>query len=231
MLHLSLLVLPRDARRWQFLQPYELHQLLWKAFPGLDREASDGRFLYRYDEHEHAHSVLVQSVNRPDWSFIDDEAEGSISRVKMFDPAAFPGGTHLRFFLRANPVVLRCGYTGIGRNGKDKRRLIPVGSDRRRMAERMGVDIGTVPSRDEQLVEWLRRKGGEGGFELIHCTPGPGRDHLLSRSAQEPPITITGVDFEGVVRVLDPAAFARSLGRGIGRAKGFGFGMLSVMRI
>ena len=38
------------------------------------------------------------------------------------------------------------------------------------------------------------------------------------------------VRFEGVLQVVDPVAFQQTLRRGIGSAKGFGFGLLSIAR-
>jgi CRISPR system Cascade subunit CasE len=41
----------------------------------------------------------------------------------------------------------------------------------------------------------------------------------------------TGVDFDGVLRVTDPALFTQSLAAGIGAGKAWGFGLLSVARV
>jgi CRISPR system Cascade subunit CasE len=38
------------------------------------------------------------------------------------------------------------------------------------------------------------------------------------------------VRFDGRLTVLDSARFAETLAAGVGRAKGFGFGLLSVLR-
>lgn len=239
MLHLSLLTLPRSSSRWRFLEPYQLHQLLWTAFPGLPRHSREGRFLYRHEENEKAHSVLVQSATAPDWSSVEDEADGTITRVKTFDPAVFSEGTRLRFLLRANPVVRRRGYPD-GSGGDMQSRHIAVGSDRKRMSERLGMKLDEMPSREELLIEWLARKGADGGFAVMACMPGPNHDVELRRpdpekrkdreKQREKPILLTTVEFEGILRVTDPIAFERTLRLGIGRGKGFGLGLLSVAR-
>ena len=230
MLYLSLLTLPRTASRWRFLQPYQLHQVLWKGFSDISGKIPDNRFLYRHDEREQEHSVLVQSAVAPDWSFLESETDGTCTQVKKFDLGAFSEGTRFRFLLRANPVVLRRGYPGEGRRGEEKRRLIPVGSDRQRMAKRLGLSIDRFPSREEQLLDWLQKKGKGGGFELMDCVPGPNHDYVVRRVRKEPPLTLTGVEFEGILRITDSNSFATTLQQGIGRGKGFGFGLLSMMR-
>src|SRR5690606_27131912 len=104
MLYLSLLTLPRASAAYQFLESYQLHQLLWKAFPGVPRGEHDKRFLYRHEENNLAHLVLLQSVLPPDWTFLDHDSAGAQAQVKSFDPRLLQPGARLRFFLRANPV-------------------------------------------------------------------------------------------------------------------------------
>ena len=43
-------------------------------------------------------------------------------------------------------------------------------------------------------------------------------------------MTHQAVRFEGVLQVVDPVAFQQTLRCGIGSAKGFGFGLLSLAR-
>jgi len=230
MLHLSLIRLPRTASRWRFMRSYELHQVLWKGFPELKRGETENRFLYRHDERDECHSVLLQSTVQPDWSFLEDEAEGSAVQVKTFDPAKIDRGTRLRFLVRTNPVVLRKYPDG-------KSRHIVVGSRMDLVAGRLGVPLESLPSREELQLAWMERKAGEGGFELIACVPGASRDYLFRKPKERcgtnetGRITFTGVDFEGILRVVDPEQFAETVRRGIGRARGFGFGLLSLQRL
>jgi CRISPR system Cascade subunit CasE len=238
MLHLSLLRLPRRAARWRYLEPYQLHQVLWRAFPELPRHTGEGRFLYRHEEDEDRHCVLVQSATAPDWSFLDNEAEGTTSCMRSFDPSKIERESVYRFRLRANPAVRRRGYT----DNTTGARHIPVGSDRHRQAEMLGVALDAVPTREEQLQSWLARKGSEGGFTLLDCVPGPNHDVLIGQPIRDTsthersperkprPILLTAVEFDGLLRVSDAAAFERTLRQGIGRGKGFGFGLLSIAR-
>lgn len=236
MLHLSLLTLSGHSSRWMYLQPYHLHQLLWKGFPGVPRNTGKTYFLYRYDQHDAGHNVLVQSVIPPDWSKVDADNDALVVQVKEFAPDRIPAGTRLNFFVRANPVVRRKGYE----DRVDRKRCgrhIVVGSNRALQAERMGVKVEVIPTREQQLVQWLQRQGAQGGFDIaadMHDVPcvtiGPNLDVVVGRAKGSPPMTFTTVDFEGILVVREPAAFAATVANGIGRGKAFGFGLLSVKR-
>lgn len=234
MLHLSLITLPRTTMQWRFLRPYELHQILWKGFKGLERGEEKNRFLYRHQEENDLHSILVQSATVPDWSFLADEASGTTAETRSFEADTIKAGDQLRFVLRANPVVHRKHPGGI-------KKRIAVGSDRRRLAEMRGLDKDALPSREEMLIGWLARKGADGGFTIergekdrILCDVGPNMDIVLRKPAQKEKderVTLTTVDFSGVLRVTDPKAFEQTLRRGLGRGRSFGCGLLSVARL
>lgn len=230
MLHLSLLTLPRSVGRWRFMTSYQLHQILWRGFPGLDRGENENRFLYRHDERETEHSVLVQSATIPDWSFLADEAEGTTADVKAFDPARLVEGISLRFLLRANPVVTRKYEDG-------SKRRIAVGSDREQLARKRGMNKDDLPTREQMLFDWIEKNGNEGGFaiergenERILCDVGPNHDITVHKPGKKDSVVLTAIDFTGILRVTDPAAFANTLQRGIGRGRAFGCGLISVRR-
>lgn len=77
-------------------------------------------------------------------------------------------------------------------------------------------------------VEWLARKGRESGFALRHVTverSGPAelfRDRERNRVFQ-------GVLYGGTLIVTDSLLFREVLQKGIGPAKAFGFGLMSVV--
>ncbi len=234
MMHLSLLTLPRSAARWRFLEPYQLHQIIWQGFPGITSDEGSRPFLYRHNEDEKCHSILVQSAVMPDWRQLDNEAEGSTAQMRTLDPQALNAGARFRFFVRANPVVERKGYTD-----KASRRVV-VGSTLKSLAGRLGVEVATLGDREQQLTAWIERKGAEGGFAIERdeltrplLMISPNHDYVIrrSRNRKAEPMTFTGVDFEGILRITDAAAFATTLQSGIGRGKGFGFGLITVAKV
>lgn len=243
MLHLSLITLPRDTPQWRFLRPYELHQILWKGFKGLKRGERENRFLYRHQEAGEVHSILVQSATAPDWSFLADEASGTRAETRPFNTEGIDANDRLHFLLRANPVVSR-RFVGEKKRPDDKydrQRRIAVGSDRERLAKLLGKEKDDLPSREDMLIQWLERKGMDGGFVIergekdrILCDIGPNMDIILRKPEQKEKderVTLTTVDFSGVLRVTDADAFAQTLRHGLGRARAFGCGLLSVRRM
>lgn len=231
MLHLSLLRLPLADPRWRHLDPYQAHQVVWKAFPDVPR--GERPFLFSLDARPTHQSLLVQSARAPTWEQFDGGAE---VEQKTFDPMAVPAGVPLRFFLRANPTVERKGYA----SGSQR---IGVGLNPALTFERMGRP-GEHPTRPEdvavwrhgELVSWLERQGERGGFRLdvvdgkAACLTGPIVARKLIRGAKDrrPPMTLHEVEFTGRLIVTDREAFARTAARGVGRGKAFGCGLLMV---
>ncbi len=88
----------------------------------------------------------------------------------------------------------------------------------------------------EELVEYIKRKGDEGGFTVDESTLrtfSRGREYFEKRDQNGHRMTglHSAVEFEGVLTVTDPAKFYGSFTRGIGSAKAFGFGLLVIAPI
>lgn len=102
-----------------------------------------------------------------------------------------------RFQVRCNPTL---------RRSADKRRLGIYGEDR--------------------LRTWFARKAETGGFRVVDgaLTVGAPLETAFRKAGH------TGkhvsVDFGGVLNVVDRPVFRQTFSRGIGSAKGFGFGLL-----
>lgn len=204
-MYLSLLRLDPTSRRsvTEAMRPYELHRSLLGAFP--DKVAGgSGHVLFRIDTHSEtgAMSVLVQSEKEPDWAKVNGAA-GFIAehKTRPFDPQ-FVEGQLLRFRLRANPT----------------KRLAESG-------KRQGV-LG-----EEAQMAWLRRKGQQGGFKLVDAgviSEGSAADKMTDASGREHGLTMISVRFDGLLCVVDSDDFRQTVEQGIGSAKGFGFGLLSI---
>jgi CRISPR system Cascade subunit CasE len=184
-------------------RPYELHRSLLSAFPDRE-EGGPGHVLFRLDTDGETGgiSVLLQSEKEPDWGKLNG-ATGFITeyKSKQFDPE-FVQGQMLRFRLRANPT----------------RRIKDSG-------KRQGI-LG-----EEAQTDWLRKKGLQSGFEVIDATvikEGFAEDKMTDTNDRKHNLTILSVRFDGLLRVIDPDAFRQTIEQGIGSAKGFGFGLLSI---
>ena len=228
----------RKSRDPQFLRPYHPE--------GFDRQVhvprgQDAGFLFRVDpfplgralphrEPERAAAVahgraviLVQSAVEPDWDYAFHNALHLLAAPPEARAVecAWAAGDVCHFRLRANPTR--------------KRR---VGTEMAKIEH--GVRVGLY-TEDEQLA-WLARKGEEGGFRLVSChvvpegkvygtkmepkTPDGGREECREHKMQH-----FAVRFDGVLQVTDPEALLETVRCGIGPAKAFGFGLLSLARV
>jgi CRISPR system Cascade subunit CasE len=186
--------------------PYEMHRTLMGAYPD-ELAPGQERVLFRVDGDLRRGwlAVLVQSLKEPDWSDLQAEASDYLlplpapnPEVKPFRPA-FARGQILVFRLRANPTV-----------------------------KRQGRRWGLVDETEQG--EWLRRKAAGGGFQILQARarqedPVGGK---IQRVEEAHTLKLISVRFDGVLRVVEPEAFLRSVAYGIGSGKAFGFGLLSL---
>lgn len=77
---------------------------------------------------------------------------------------------------------------------------------------------------DEEIEEWLFRRGDMGGFEIVDYDADP-LPEIRARKGQ-----FNVVRFEGILRVKTLEAFQKVLSDGIGQGKVYGLGMLSIGR-
>jgi CRISPR system Cascade subunit CasE len=202
----------------------ELHRTVMSAFPpaGAVGEGARERFgvLHRLDlDRRQGRLVLyVQSGEQPDWSglppdYLLPEPGLENPAVKSVDKAyhGLKSGAVLAFSLKANAT---------------RKIDTKTGPDGRR---RHGRRIELVQEEDQ--VAWLRRKGEQGGFQVLSVrVAGPTKEkgHRQQRGAVISPLTLAGVVFEGRLRVTDSEKFSQSLTRGIGPGKAYGLGLLSL---
>jgi len=164
-------------------------------------------------------------------------------------------GQVLRFSLRANPTVKKQLPKPDGSPHKNGLRValtcpahalhfLEERGEKVTEEERLRVKTGGTRSHDDIVgracLRWLVDKGKAGGFVLLnseHCAVIPEGLRLwkkpdeCKRPDRRVDLTFAAVLFEGTLKVTDPDAFANALARGIGPAKAFGFGLLSVARV
>ena len=204
-MYLSRLKLDSAVRKTRelLISPYQLHQAIYHGFP----KDGAGRVLYRIDDSPRLGtiSLLVQSEKEPDWQKAEylnlclrDKTE-----FHYFTPDLKSGRT-LYFRLRANPSVKK-----------------------QEEGKKNGYRVGLIQEKDQ--LAWLNRKAASGGFSIVSCHVIPeGIAHDdISRSANDKRRHFA-VCFEGVLKVTDESIFTETVKSGIGSAKGFGFGLLSL---
>lgn len=213
----------REARR-DLASPYELHRTLARVFPG-DRADADGPnaerqpghgLLFRAEpEAPGGPQVLVQSLIEPDWRRLPD-GYARVEGPKVFEPV-FSEGQRLRFRLVANPTVRK--KTGETRSdGKPRVTRVPLVHDRAPEGH-PDVTMG--------YLDWLDRKAEVNGFAVENVIDAP---FQVTGGRSKQGLTLFGVQFDGVLSVLNHRSVVSAVHSGVGPAKGFGFGLLSLMR-
>lgn len=208
--------------------PASLHKTVMRAFPD-DAGPSPRRahaVLHRLDQEQGERPVLLlQSRTRPmterwsagyvidlsgdlDLAFSTVDENPAIRNVEQ-ERAALTAGGRFTFRLRANTtkkIDTKTGADGIRRQG----RRVPLRGDGERMC-------------------WLRRHADAAGFsfdpERLRIT-----EIAPSGGGGETFVTLAGTLFEGILVVRDVEPFRLALAEGIGPAKAFGFGLLSIRR-
>ncbi|MET8048506.1 type I-E CRISPR-associated protein Cas6/Cse3/CasE [Streptosporangium sp. NPDC005286] len=195
---------------------HDMHRTLMSAYPELPPTAtyrSAHGVLWRLDTVAPAGIVqYVQSHTAPDWARLPDGLLLKSAEVRSLQPVldAIKAGRRFTFRLVANPT--RCIRV---ENGAEKHQRVPL----RQHAEQ---------------IAWLIGKGDQHGFVIPASRQGPPDvtastiPRLIGKKRQPHPITIAPVRYDGHLIVTDPTAFTTALTTGIGRAKSYGCGLLSL---
>lgn len=187
----------------QLHNPYEIHRTLWLAFPDAPEQRRD--FLFRVEQRTSRQvQVLVQSQRQP---------SANIENARLLASKAMElhllKGSHLRFLLIANPVKTITDEHGrLDSKGEVKKCRVPL--------------IKEV----EQLA-WLQRKLE--GAALVNSVEIEKQLPLHFRKGSKSG-KIQPYAFKGVLQVVDAQALQDLLQHGIGHAKAFGCGLLSLAR-
>ena len=188
---------------------YAWHRAIWKAFPGRPQAKRD--FLFRVKTVSDGFRLFVLGPTKPvcpQWC--PDSAWAS----KEVSPGFLEHNSY-QFDLLANPTKK---VTKLGADGK------PLKNSVRK------VLTGQAEQR-----EWLFRKAAASGFTVstshgISIDPAGRYSFSKNHGRQETGLHV-GIRYLGVLEVTDRNAFKEAFTRGIGSAKGFGFGMLLIQPI
>ncbi len=209
---LAPVLLPEDAEA----RAGVAHRLVWTLFADSAERTRD--FLWREDK---PGCFMVLSSRQP-----VTEAERLFTiDTKPFAPA-LDRGDRLGFLLRANPTIDHAVPARTRRSVRsdvvmDLLRSVPPGEERRRVRPQIIQEAGAA---------WLLRVGGRCGF-VPKVVQADGYDQLkIPRAPGKASVSVSTLEFEGVLEVTDPGIFLTHLGAGFGRARAFGCGLMLIRR-
>lgn len=216
---------------------YEMHRTVSTAFPAVSgsksyREEYHVLFRSEFQVKRDQVYLLVQSSMEPDWSAVRDKyPDYFMQPAKCIDISwllpAIENGHVFRFKVKANPTMKK---TEKKADNTSRSARIPLKTE-------------------STLVDWLIRKGGQGGFKPARVkitTSSPVYDIFIAPEgnragypvrasgstevgkAQGDKMTFFGVVFEGYLVVTNASEFVKTLRIGIGSGKAFGYGLLSI---
>ncbi|MEV6071899.1 type I-E CRISPR-associated protein Cas6/Cse3/CasE [Nocardia sp. NPDC052001] len=212
----------RRGTRGFLSSPQVVHAAVMASFPPgtLEHATDTGRVLWRIDQHDKNIHLYVVSPIESDFTHIIEQAGwpttgawATRKYAQLLDTLTV--GQRWHFRLTANPVH----HTKTSPN--------PT-------AHKIRGRV-TALKAPEQL-DWLHRKAALSGFALADCGPIDAREpdlRILDRNnltfrRGAATVTLSTATFEGTLIVTDTALLTTALTHGIGRAKGYGCGLLTL---
>ncbi|WP_018569282.1 type I-E CRISPR-associated protein Cas6/Cse3/CasE [Streptomyces sp. PsTaAH-124] len=228
--------------------PHRLHAAI---LSGLAVQPVTERVLWRLDTNTpHRAEVLVLTASRPSWAHLVDAAgwpgaDGGDPLIADYAPllGRLAQGREFGFRLTANPVQ---SIPRPDRPSEQQAARLKEGTDNSSLHRGFRVAHRTAA----QQLDWLFKRCERHGFSIPDATaapPAPGlqtgehalsagpavtlvsRDILRFRKRPDGPrVTLSTATFEGRLRVTDTDALRTALLHGIGPAKGYGQGLLTL---
>ena len=199
-----------------------MHAAVMAAFPPDALETTDQRALWRLDKAQHRYTLYVLSPLPPDFTHLVEQAGWIGQSWDSTEYDKFLGqlktGQQWAFRLAANPVK---AIRKAGKRGKVVPHVTP-----------------------QQQVDWLVQRSESLGFQLLptlgfedqpDATVTEGQDHHFGRNDRDRRgkrnrVSLRIVQFDGHLEITDAERFRHTLVSGIGRAKAYGCGLLTLRR-
>ena len=200
---------------------YQAHRLVWSLFA--DDPYRERDFLYRWENAREGSFCLYTVSARP------PEDRHGVFRVepKEYKPR-LAKGTRLAFKLRANPIRSKRDV-----QGRQSRHDVVMDAKHKNRAEN---PENPLPSMAEIVqttgLQWLKDRAVKHGFAIDpHSVRADGyRQHRFNKRPKSRTVSLSTIDFDGLMTVETPEDLVQALYNGVGPAKSFGCGLLMVRR-
>lgn len=205
----------RNARKL-LSSPHAMHAAVRSAFADpADYESAGTRTLWRLDTPAPATVHLyIASPGRPDLTHLVEQAgwpttEAWVTRNYATLLTSLQAGQEWAFRLTANP-------THSGRKTADAKET-----------QRFGH------LREPEQVDWLMRRAERNGFAVANQQDGRPNLRLHRRQTQSfkrgtGTVSLTTATYDGILQITDADGFRRALTGGIGHAKAYGCGLMTL---
>ncbi|MEV5830500.1 type I-E CRISPR-associated protein Cas6/Cse3/CasE [Actinomadura sediminis] len=230
----------RKESRTLLANPRAMHSNVCAAVPATpDTERS----LWRLDtDNDHRPYLVALTASKPDWTHLVEAAGWPAAdedhyTVADYSPllAQLAVGREFNFRLTANPVQ------------NTSRPIKQTDVQKKQLAQgtRRSFRIGHRTA--EAQLAWLLARATKHGFEILPARTDPGlpdlpledstpapdvrilnRDRLSFSKKSHKPVVLHTVTFQGHMRVTDTELLSRALLQGIGPAKAYGCGLLTL---
>lgn len=209
--------------------PQAMHAAVLSSF--MDDGDSRGRVLWRVDRDEHRTWLYVTSAPRPDFAHIVEQAGWSTTQVEA-------EGAQSGWDVRSYENLL--GSLAEGQTWGFRVTANPTRSTRRGGSQTGATPSGTQTAKSQryghvtvdQQLEWFTQRSTGWGFTVAERDGVPDvvvhdrRTERFRRGGQT--VTIAKATFDGVLTVSDADALRQALVSGLGPAKGYGCGLLTL---
>ena len=206
----------RRGSRKLLSSPQAMHAAVLAGFPRPEEHTgAGGRTLWRLDQNADKQiDLYIVSPGKPDLTHLVEQAGWPTVDTWLTRPYqpfidSLGAGQQWAFRLTANPV--RSGR----KDGADTQRFGHVTVD--------------------QQVEWLRRRTERNGFAIADQLDGQAnlvvrQRQTLSfvRNRSQHRVTLATATYDGVLTITDPVPFRTLLTTGIGHARAYGCGLLTL---
>lgn len=217
--------IPSSRVRQLHFRSYQPHREIWRIMSQSETMARN--FVYRLDTDSGTPVWHIVSEQPP----ADDLGVWDI-KTKAYNPV-LTSGMRLSFSLRANPVKTQ------SESENKKKHRFDVVIDARYHLKEKGIPKEEWPSAEQLTLQhslaWLQKRAESFGFAIEEA--GDGYSSVLVEHHEQQrfkkkqhDVTLSVVDYRGVLHITNPELFREKLFRGIGHGKAFGCGLLLVRR-
>ncbi|WUH97657.1 type I-E CRISPR-associated protein Cas6/Cse3/CasE [Spirillospora sp. NBC_00431] len=214
----------RIGARKLLSSPQVLHAAVMSSFAELSDQTAGPRVLWRLDrDNRHRTHLCIVSPYKPDLTHLVEQAGWpTTARWETYDYGPFldrlSTGDRWAFRLTANPV-----HSVRNKDGVPTKTTAHIGP--------------------RNQLRWLQQRQESGGFTIVRKPLAHDqqnelaqheliihnrRQHAFNKKGADKPVTLVTVTYDGRLEITDPDAFRHVLTHGLGKAKAYGCGLMTL---